>query len=157
MQTGFEKGLYRIMRPNGIWRDGRWKHLGVDMSEEYLKCDWSHLFIDVDTHSILSIPGDALTAVPIEEAVDAIITVQDGVTTVQLVTEGDSSCTTTAFGKPTTKEPPLGIMPRCLWLEKRYEDVVNAINRFIAAKTNVPWEWVREYQWLFTELHNIEE
>ncbi len=42
-------------------------------------------------------------------------------------------------------KPIIGIVPRYLWKEKRFHDIICAINRRIEAKKPIPIEWVEEY------------
>jgi hypothetical protein len=44
-----------------------------------------------------------------------------------------------------SERPPLGIMPRYIWNEKRLEDLRDAIYRYISAVRPVPAEWIEEY------------
>jgi len=43
------------------------------------------------------------------------------------------------------EKPPLGIMPRYRWLELRQEELEAAIDRYVAAKKDIPYEWFAEY------------
>lgn len=43
------------------------------------------------------------------------------------------------------QKPPLGIMPRKLWEEKRLDDLRQAITLFAEHNRPVPVEWVEEY------------
>lgn len=43
------------------------------------------------------------------------------------------------------REPPLGIMPRHIWVEKRLNDIESAIKRYIEAEMPIPFDWVKEY------------
>jgi hypothetical protein len=45
---------------------------------------------------------------------------------------------------PDAKKPPLGLIPKWLWLEKRKADVESAIKRYSDAKMNIPSSWVNE-------------
>ena len=42
-------------------------------------------------------------------------------------------------------KPPLGIMPKHLWDEKRVDDLIHGMNRYIEARMPIPTEWVKEY------------
>jgi hypothetical protein len=42
-------------------------------------------------------------------------------------------------------KPPLGIMPRKIWDDRRYFDLVDAINRYVEAKIDPPQEWLDEF------------
>lgn len=52
------------------------------------------------------------------------------------------------------KKPPLGLMPRRFWLEKRLDDVLEATRRYYAENKSIPSEWVEEINEL---LHQTEE
>ncbi|MCG7345336.1 hypothetical protein MHZ92_14445 [Sporosarcina sp. ACRSL] len=41
--------------------------------------------------------------------------------------------------------PPIGVMPRMIWDEKREDDLARAIERYIADRRQVPPEWITEY------------
>lgn len=43
------------------------------------------------------------------------------------------------------KKPPLGLMPRKLWDEKRANEIKAAINRYAKAGLEIPTAWVEEY------------
>ena len=49
-------------------------------------------------------------------------------------------------------KPPLGIIPRMIWLEQRYNDLEDAIKRYIIAGRNVPTEWYKELYEIHTEI-----
>ena len=42
------------------------------------------------------------------------------------------------------KAPPLGAMPRNIWIAHRFWDLANACNRYMAADKPIPAEWVHE-------------
>jgi len=42
-------------------------------------------------------------------------------------------------------KPPLGIMPRKFHDEKRMQDLANAINRRLQEPSNIPIDWIEEY------------
>lgn len=42
-------------------------------------------------------------------------------------------------------KPPLGIMPRHLWEEKRMIHIAEAIKRYAEVGKAIPQEWVDEY------------
>jgi hypothetical protein len=48
----------------------------------------------------------------------------------------------------TLKKPPIGVMPHSIWLNKRKEDLLQAIRRFIEANKTPNEEWVLELAWL---------
>lgn len=41
-------------------------------------------------------------------------------------------------------EPPLGLLPRRLWIEQRVTDILQAIDRFSKDTKPVPIEWINE-------------
>jgi hypothetical protein len=45
--------------------------------------------------------------------------------------------------------PPIGIMPRKLWDDRRFSELADAIIRYSEAKLRVPDEWLDEYVELF--------
>lgn len=53
--------------------------------------------------------------------------------------------------KPAAVKPPIELMPRQIWLNKRYEDVCCAIERYEIASMDVPVEWIEEYNLLKDE------
>lgn len=42
------------------------------------------------------------------------------------------------------KKPPLGIMPRTIWEEKRKKDIVEAMNRYVNEGAHIPHDWIDE-------------
>jgi hypothetical protein len=42
-------------------------------------------------------------------------------------------------------KPPIGIMPKYIWDSKRKEELSEAINRFTSAGSQIPIEWIEEY------------
>ena len=52
------------------------------------------------------------------------------------------------------KKPPLGIMPKRIWLEIRFTEVDNAIERYNAKKLEYPKEWADEWHELYDKLWN---
>lgn len=53
------------------------------------------------------------------------------------------------------EKPPLGIMPRNIWLEKRLIDINEAIERYKIAKANIPNKWITEAQELEKEIQEL--
>ena len=49
-------------------------------------------------------------------------------------------------------KPPIGLMPRKFWDEKRLNEVSSAIARYINACRPVPPEWIEEYNELVERL-----
>jgi len=47
--------------------------------------------------------------------------------------------------QPKCERPPLGILPKYIWLDHRKTDLENAINRRFEAGLKVPVEWIEEY------------
>ena len=43
------------------------------------------------------------------------------------------------------EKPPVGLTPKQIYFDKRLEDVVEAINRYIFARKKVPVDWINEY------------
>ena len=43
------------------------------------------------------------------------------------------------------KKPPIGVMPKRLWVESRKEELKGAINRYLEAGFEIPKEWVDEF------------
>jgi hypothetical protein len=52
------------------------------------------------------------------------------------------------------EKPPLGIMPRKFWEEKRAWDIMEAINRYLQANTPIPSEWIEEYNELIEKINS---
>lgn len=50
------------------------------------------------------------------------------------------------------KKPPRGLMPERIWKLHRFEDVTEAIQRYLDAGLVVPDEWLDEYKRLKNEL-----
>lgn len=68
----------------------------------------------------------------------------------RLVNEGDEILIRVIIGKEPAlpkhcEKPPLGIVPRYIWEEKRRDELVKAMNRYTAAGCRVPPEWIAEY------------
>lgn len=45
--------------------------------------------------------------------------------------------------------PPIGIIPRYLWIEQRKSELISAINRYMKAGVKVPVEWLEELNGYF--------
>ena len=43
------------------------------------------------------------------------------------------------------EKPPIGIMPRYIWVAKRKREILDAVKRFIEAGAEIPTEWLDEY------------
>ena len=41
-------------------------------------------------------------------------------------------------------KPPLGIMPHDIWIEKRIQDLLEAMRRYSEANMVIPIEWIDE-------------
>lgn len=52
------------------------------------------------------------------------------------------------------ERPPLGLMPKNIWIEKRIEDIAQAIRRYIESSFHVPQEWIDEKEKLRKQLNN---
>lgn len=53
---------------------------------------------------------------------------------------------TTEYNKQETEQkPPLGLMPRKLWNEQRYNDICSAMSRYNDCGKQIPNEWIEEY------------
>jgi hypothetical protein len=46
------------------------------------------------------------------------------------------------YSKP---KPPIGLMPKQLWVENRLREIAAAIQRYLDEKFEIPVEWVEEY------------
>lgn len=46
------------------------------------------------------------------------------------------------------ERPPLGLMPRYIWEERRMYEVVGAIHRYMEARYEIPLEWLEELSYL---------
>ncbi len=42
-------------------------------------------------------------------------------------------------------KPPLGIMPKDLWQEKRMKAIKEAVGRYFDSNIKIPIEWIIEY------------
>lgn len=52
------------------------------------------------------------------------------------------------------KRPPLGIMPRFIWLEHRLQDLHEAMKRYVEADKRIPSEWMAEVRFINEELRD---
>ena len=43
------------------------------------------------------------------------------------------------------KKPPLGLMPKTFWEERRILYIIEAIDRYISAGKSIPRDWVDEF------------
>lgn len=57
--------------------------------------------------------------------------------------------------KKSTSKLPLGLMPRKLHIERRFQNVSEAIKRYKKAGLGVPDEWFSEYKGLYDYLCNV--
>ena len=48
-------------------------------------------------------------------------------------------------------KPPIGLTPRWLLKEKRIQDILDAIHRYVAVNKKIPLEWIVEYNELAKE------
>ena len=46
------------------------------------------------------------------------------------------------------KEPPLGLMPRCIWIEHRTYEILAAMERYSEAGMVIPVEWIGELDYM---------
>lgn len=46
---------------------------------------------------------------------------------------------------PKVKKPPIGLMPKRIWLSMRFNDIKSAIERYTADNHTIPIEWIEEY------------
>jgi hypothetical protein len=53
--------------------------------------------------------------------------------------------------RPERVKPPLGLMPRALWIEKRMRDIEDAVSRYNMDNKEVPQIWREEY---YAHFHN---
>lgn len=59
---------------------------------------------------------------------------------------------TACEGPKNLVKPPLGIMPRKLWIEIRLKELSEAMYRYISVGSPIPEEWAQEYNQLLSEL-----
>jgi len=52
---------------------------------------------------------------------------------------------------------PIGLLPRYIWVEKRLEDVKNAIERYQEVDKKLPMEWILELLDLIQEVDRRRE
>ncbi len=52
------------------------------------------------------------------------------------------------------KKPPIGLIPRKLWLETRIVDIRQATERFNDAKEDIPTAWQEEAELLKIEIES---
>ena len=52
------------------------------------------------------------------------------------------------------RKPPLGIMPKHIWEDKRFSELIGAIKRYLDANMVVPVEWIDEYNELSKKLNS---
>jgi hypothetical protein len=44
-----------------------------------------------------------------------------------------------------SKRPPLGLIPKAVFMDNRFNDVCGAITRYYKAGLKIPVEWIEEY------------
>jgi hypothetical protein len=49
-------------------------------------------------------------------------------------------------------KPPIGLMPRRIFMLQRLRDISEAIDRYIGANMQIPIEWVIEYNEIISEV-----
>jgi len=54
--------------------------------------------------------------------------------------------------KNVMKKPPLGIMPRFIWIDARKSEIQSALDRYIESNMPIPLEWIEEYNELIRML-----
>ena len=52
------------------------------------------------------------------------------------------------------EKPPLGLMPRYLYNEQRFQEIYSAISRYYQAGKAIPIEWIEEYNDISKTLKN---
>jgi len=52
------------------------------------------------------------------------------------------------------KKPPLGLIPKKFFYEKRLQDIKEAILRYISDSKEIPEEWIKEYNSIIPVLEN---
>ena len=52
---------------------------------------------------------------------------------------------------PEEDKPPLGIMPKFIWNEKRLSELILAIQRYLNVEMPIPIDWIEEYNNLINE------
>ncbi len=52
-------------------------------------------------------------------------------------------------------KPPLGILHRKLWEEKRLDELCQAIFRYMQAELKIPVEWIQEYNELLVRQKHL--
>lgn len=53
-------------------------------------------------------------------------------------------------------KPPLGLMPKKLFLEQRFENIKEAIERYVKADKEIPNDWLDEYEEILNYLKKNE-
>jgi len=48
------------------------------------------------------------------------------------------------YRRPRNTRPPIGIMPKALWVEDRVDDILEAMERYRRGKYIIPAEWAEE-------------
>lgn len=57
------------------------------------------------------------------------------------------------WSSPESPIPPIGLMPRKLYIEQRFADVTAAIARYAEARMAIPAEWISELDEWWKELN----
>lgn len=55
--------------------------------------------------------------------------------------------------KEDNKKPPIGLMPRKLFIEGRIQDIKDAIQRYSESNKEIPTEWTEEYNDLIKQVN----
>lgn len=53
------------------------------------------------------------------------------------------------------EKPPIGIIPKKIWIEQRINEIRRAVNEYINAGMRVNVEWIEEYNQLLKELKEV--
>jgi hypothetical protein len=57
-------------------------------------------------------------------------------------------------GPKALDKPPLGVIPKKLWSERRLKELSEAMYRYISVGSRIPEEWVKEYNQILSELRS---
>lgn len=55
------------------------------------------------------------------------------------------------------KKPPIGLIPKDIWIESRKQDITSAIIRYVQNDFIVPIEWIEEYNELISKGDKVDE
>ena len=51
-----------------------------------------------------------------------------------------------------SKKPPIGLVPRYIWLSRRLYEIKCAIERYTLCNYEIPIEWIKEYNDLVSNM-----